>query len=241
MTVAGHSSTVDDLAAQLSAAIVTGELPIGMWLRQEALADRFGVSRQPVREALRQVQASGLVEVYPNRGALVRGPSPQDVRDAYLVRAELEGLGAQLAAERDGPELLARLDEALRIFATPAASALEDGPDGRGVHVSGAWSRANDLFHQAIQDAAGVPALRRTIDDLHHIVPRNLTRSAIRTPGLLAENLEQHVRVRDALAARDPAAARAALTEHILRSGELIADWFEERQAEAAAPDRRRR
>lgn len=56
---------------------MTGEFAVGTWLRQETLAEIFGVSRTPVREALRQVQANGLVEVFPNRGALVRGPSSQ--------------------------------------------------------------------------------------------------------------------------------------------------------------------
>jgi DNA-binding GntR family transcriptional regulator len=240
MNAGGRTSTVDELAAKLSAAIVTGEIPIGAWLRQEALAERYGVSRQPVREALRQVQAAGLVEVFPNRGALVRGPSPQDIRDAYLVRAELEGLAAQLAVGASDGALVGRLDDALALFRTPEASRLDGGTEGP-VHASDAWSRANDLFHQAIQEAAGVPALRRTIDDLHRIVPRNLTRSALRTPEVLDENLEQHERIRAAVAAGDPAEARAAMTEHVLLSGELIADWFEERQAGAAPPPARRR
>lgn len=224
-----RASTVDELAAKLSTAIMTGELAIGTWLRQEALADTYGVSRQPVREALRQVQATGLIEVYPNRGALVRGPSPQDIRDAYLVRAELEGLGAELAARSTGTRLRDRLQQATAAFR--AASELELTPGGQP-QASPTWSQANDLFHQAIQEAAGVPVLSRTIDDLHRVVPRNLTRSAIRTPELLQENLDQHDRVLEALLARDPAAARAALHEHILRSGELIAAWFELRQSE---------
>ena len=91
---------VDVLAEQISASIMTGEYPIGTWLRQESLAERYGVSRQPVREALRQVQASGLVEVIAHRGALVSGPSPRDIREAYMVRGELEGLAAEIATER---------------------------------------------------------------------------------------------------------------------------------------------
>ena len=231
MTPTSRASTVDEVAAKVSAAIMTGDYAIGTWLRQEALAERYGVSRQPIREALRQVQANGLVEVFPNRGALVKGPSPEDIRDAYLVRAELEGLGAELAARAGGPLLAARLDEAAAGFRD--AAGLERSADGHP-QASQSWSRANDLFHQAILEAAGVAVLRRTIEDLHRIVPRNLTRSAIRSVDLLEENLHQHERVHAALLAGDPVAARLALKEHIERSGELIATWFEQRQSERA-------
>jgi len=80
---------VDKLAAELQARVLSGELPAGTRLRQEALAEQFGVSRTPVREALRQLQAAGIVELRPRRGALVRGLSPREIRDAYEVRAEL--------------------------------------------------------------------------------------------------------------------------------------------------------
>ena len=102
---------VDKLAATLQARMISGELVSGTRLRQEALAEEFGVSRTPVREALRKLQASGLVEVQPHRGALVRAPSAREIRDAYEVRAELEGLAAQLAAERIHHEQLDALHE----------------------------------------------------------------------------------------------------------------------------------
>src|ERR1041385_9317135 len=81
---------VDKLAAGLQARVLSGELPSGTRLRQEALAEEFGVSRTPVREALRKLQAGGLVELQPHRGAVVRGLSAREIRDAYEVRAELE-------------------------------------------------------------------------------------------------------------------------------------------------------
>ena len=89
--------------------------PAGTRLRQEALAEEFGVSRTPIREALRKLQASGLVEL-PNRGAVVRGLSPREIRDAYEVRAELEGLAAELAAQRISHEQLERLQRARAQF-----------------------------------------------------------------------------------------------------------------------------
>lgn len=226
----GHS-TVDELAGKIGAAIMGGEFAVGTWLRQEALAELFGVSRQPIREALRQVQANGLVEVYPHRGALVRGPSPRDIREAYLVRSELEGLAAELATERATPEALGRLREAEEAFRRTAALALEVSIDDR-LRGDYGWGHANDLFHQAVLDAADVPLLLRSIEDLHRVVPRNLTWSAIRNRRLLEDNLHQHEAVRAAIELGDARAARAAMAAHIRRSGELIAEWFERQQDE---------
>jgi DNA-binding GntR family transcriptional regulator len=222
-------SRVDELATKISAAIMTGELPVGTWLRQEALAETFGVSRQPIREALRQVQASGLVQVFPHRGALVRGPSPRDIREAYLVRGELEGLAAELATVNRSPESIEELRRAEEGFRQTAASALQltIGDDVRGDY---GWGHANDMFHRAVLVAADVPVLQRTIEDLHRVVPRNLTWSAIRSRRLLEENVHQHEVVRAAIETGDAPAARAAMTEHIKRSGDLIAEWFERRQ-----------
>src|SRR4051794_33502957 len=91
-------SLADDLARQIEDQVVDGRLGIGTWLRQSKIAGEFGVSRTPVREAIQKLHARGVVELIPNRGARVRGPSPRDIREAYLVRAELEGVAADLAA-----------------------------------------------------------------------------------------------------------------------------------------------
>ena len=82
--------------------MLSGALPLGSRLRQEALATEFGVSRTPVREALRKLQATGFVQLDARTAArVVRGPTAREVREAYEVRAELEGLAAELAADAD--------------------------------------------------------------------------------------------------------------------------------------------
>src|SRR5690242_15355831 len=149
-----HRALVDKLAATLQARVLNGELPMGARLRQAALAEEFGVSRTPVREALRKLQASGLVELRPNRGALVRGLSSREVRDAYEVRAELEGLAAELAALHVHHEHIDRLQEAQELFRSALSDAIAAREAGTEVsqEVSDRWGRANDLFHQAIQE-----------------------------------------------------------------------------------------
>lgn len=219
----------DELAARIAAEIVTGELQAESWLRQKALGERYGVSRQPVREALRQLQAYGMVEMHPRRGALVRRPSPRDMREAYLVRAELEGLAASLAAQRVTLDGIRRLRAAKQRFEDVVQAVMNDEsgqpPD------SAAWARANDEFHQEILDASGAHILANSLDALHRMVPRSLSANALHSRRLLRENIVQHADIYAAIESGDEEAARAAMRKHVLDSGEVIADWFEREQS----------
>jgi DNA-binding GntR family transcriptional regulator len=217
----------DQLAATLQARVLSGEIPTGTRLRQEAIAREFGVSRQPVREALRQLQAYGMVEIHPSRGALVRRPSPSEMREAYLVRAELEGLAAELASQRITLDGLHDLHEAQRRF-TQAAEASADDPR----FVLRERAATNDAFHQAIVAAAGAPILARSLEALHRVVPRSVSTYAQHTRRLLIENIAQHDAIVAAIEAGDAETARAAMRKHVLGSGELIAHWFEREQRE---------
>ncbi len=209
---------------------MTGELPIGSWLRQEALAAEFKVSRMPVREALRKLEAAEILELIPNRGALVRGPRVEDVRDSYVVRADLVGLAAEIAATRITDEQLEELREAERRFAGAARAKLEAPPGSDGVGRT-EWIAANDTFHTVVQRASGNARLERTILDLHSVFPRFLTsQPLIEDPSRFEANIEEHTRVRAALESRDPAESRAAMTDHVLHAGELVADWFARRE-----------
>ena len=94
------STKADDVALELEQAIVSGEFAPGTVLRQEQLSTRYGVSRTPIREALRRVAALGLVSFEPNRGVRVRTLTRAELREAFLIRAELESLATEIAAER---------------------------------------------------------------------------------------------------------------------------------------------
>lgn len=218
----GDKATVDGLADALQEAILSGELPSGTWLRQARLAEQYGLSRTPVREALRALQARRLVEVVPNRGAIVAGPTIRDVREAYAVRAELEGFAAELAAELASDAQIERLSNAEQLFRRAVTGA--GAADADGAAEPPRWSDANDIFHEAVLDAAGNARLAETVRALHRSFPRNVTWAALRgNTHLLQENVEQHRAIARAIAARDQAAARRAMTEHVRRSGELVA------------------
>jgi DNA-binding GntR family transcriptional regulator len=230
------SPLVDRLAAAIHGRILSGSIPIGARLRQEALAEEFGVSRTPVREALRKLEMTGIVELLPHRGAVVRGPSARDIREAYDVRAELEGRAAELAAGHISDHDLRRLREAEALFrrAVTTLVARRGRPDWKD---SSSWVQANDLFHQAILDAAANRRLIATIADLHRSFPRDLTWAALSgNSRLLEENVEQHAAILSGIESGDPEEARRRMVEHVRSAGELIARHFERARPVRTSP-----
>jgi DNA-binding GntR family transcriptional regulator len=133
------------------------------------------VSRTPIREAIRKLQASGAVEMVPHRGALVRGPSLRDILESYMVRAELEGFAAELAASMLNEEQLQTLRRAETMFEEAARRFAQLDRDARMASAArDAWIAANDSFHLAVQRAANNDRLLRSIADLHTSFPRSL-------------------------------------------------------------------
>ncbi len=219
----GPPTSVGDLTGRLRERILSGRLAGGSWLRQERLAAEFGVSRTPVREALRALAAHGLVELHANRGAVVCAPTAREVRDAYAVRAELEGYAAELAAAWAGDADLAGLAEAAGRFELLVTGA----PAGEAERPL--WQQANDRFHLAILDAAGNRRLTATVEALHASFPRNLTWSALAGhSALLAENVAEHRGILRAIEDRDPVAARSGMVAHVRRAGNLVAHRLED-------------
>jgi DNA-binding GntR family transcriptional regulator len=230
-----ESTKADDLATVIEEAIVSGEIPPGTVLRQEQLSERFGVSRTPVREALRRLAALGLVQFVPNRGVRVRTLSRDELYEAFLVRAELESLATELAATRMTAESIAELGEAERRFErlVRALRAREPGADRRV--LTNDWVRANHAFHDVIYRAAEAPY----VESLAKAARRTFSGPAVWAPGdesvdrLYERNVEEHRAIRQALAAGSPAGARVLAREHVLSSFELLttildhvgADW----------------
>src|SRR5262249_33706919 len=141
------------VADAIHARVISGEWPAGTWLRQSLLAEQFQVSRTPIREALQTLSARGVVELIPNRGARIRLPTLRELREAYLVRAVLEGLAADLAADLASQDQLDRLLAAERLFQA-SVEAFAAGDNGSGDAGGQRWQAANDEFHEVIHEAA---------------------------------------------------------------------------------------
>jgi DNA-binding GntR family transcriptional regulator len=217
-------STIDRIITGLQSDIITGAIPIGTWLRHGALAERFSVSRTPVREALRVLAAQGVVTIVPNRGARVNGLSGRDIRELGEVRAQLQGLAAGLAAQRVTDEQLDVISHTWDGF----RDALED-PDRRE-QLGALWAEANETFHSVIVSAADNHQLSLTLNDLHHRMPRNLSFGAYEgKTHLLRRNLEEHAEIARALADHDPVRANALMIAHFKDANQATALWVEMR------------
>lgn len=224
-----EATKADLLARTLEELIVSGELASGTVLRQDEISRRFEVSRTPVREALRQLTARGLVTFVPNRGVRVKAPDRDEWRQAALARAALEGLLASLAAQQITDEDLSELDRAHKDFAV-LTEVLRSRERGKVKdRAAFEWVEANDRFHQVIARAAGAPLIDAMVGD----VSRVFSGHARWRPGSAADrlyevDLRQHTAIREALAARNPEAARALASAHVLDSWKLLEDVLDE-------------
>ncbi|SDZ42074.1 GntR family transcriptional regulator [Herbiconiux ginsengi] len=222
----GHA-LVDEIAARIRARIMSGDIPIGAQLRQAELANDFGVSRTPVREALRQLQTGGLIDVVPNRGAVVRVPAPWEVREAYEVRAELEALAAARAVSRISQSDIQRLRVANQDMYDRSIAAGRPGAE-RATN-----SRPeNDVFHDTITTVSANARLARAIEEINETFPRNVSAQLlVNDDRHREENYQEHLRIIDAIERGDAEAASAQMRAHVIGAGEQLAHWYERRSS----------
>lgn len=180
--------------------IRTGALSPGARLRETELAERLGVSRTPVREAIRQLEADGLVVHLARQGATIRSLDHAEVVELYEMRAVLEGTAARLAARAASEIELAEL-AALNAELTEAPA----GPEAREL---------NRVFHRALIDAARNRFLLKSVSALQKAM-LILGPTTLADPGRAAAAVTEHAAVLEALRARDGAAAEAAMRAHV--------------------------
>ena len=237
MAAPSAGSKAEDLALVLEEAIVSGELAPGTVLRQEQLSERYSVSRTPVREALRRLAALGLVSFVPNRSVRVRTLERRELREAFLVRAELESLATELATPRLRDEDVEALVAAEGRFAELTAALRDRSRDEaeRG-RLTPEWVAANHAFHDVIYAAADAPLVERIAKSAR----RTFLGQAAWLPGgpeideLYERNVLQHRAIREAMVAGSAEGARALAREHVLHSCHLL-EVILEHVAEAGA------
>jgi DNA-binding GntR family transcriptional regulator len=206
--------TAFSLRLQLEEAIVEGKFEPGARLDEARLAERFGVSRTPVREALQQLAAEGLVTIRPRRGAVVAAPGVGELVALFEAMAELESACAGLAARRmdsAGHGLLRELQAACVL----CLKAMD--PD--------AYYARNVSLHEAIYDGAGNPVLASTTRRMRNRLAA-YRRLQLRSPKRLQASNAEHAEVVEAIIAGDEEKARRLMHAHVSVQGESFADFL---------------
>jgi DNA-binding GntR family transcriptional regulator len=193
-------------------AIVAGDLKPGERLRTAALAELLDLSRTPIREALVQLEAEGLVRLEPRRGAVVRAFADDDLLDLYEVRAVLEAAAANRAAERIEAAQLQRLRVLVQLGERRKTRTRKDA------EAQVAW---NTEFHRIVCEAAQSPRLLEALRAVAGI-PIAFRISTWLDPVQRARSLACHREIADALAARSPERAEAAMRMHVLGARDYL-------------------
>ncbi|MFI1912873.1 GntR family transcriptional regulator [Nocardia sp. NPDC020380] len=184
--------------------IIRRTLPPGQRLTEEALAERYGVSRVPVREALRTLEAEGFVWSRPYVGVFVAELTESEAADLLEIRALLEPLCARRAAERRTPEQVGRLKELVRL-----------GLDALADERFAELARLNSRFHEVLAEASGSAVLLQQITQLSQKIAWVY---AVELPRRGRDSWAEHEKICAAVEAGDPELAGRIVAEHISRA-----------------------
>ena len=206
-------STPDLIADALRQAILHGIFQEGQSLRQDEIATKFGVSRIPVREALRQLEAEGLVKFSPNRGATVTALSAAEVQEIFEIRVALETTAIQLAIPNLTESDWQRADAVLE--ATDQANDVAR------------WAELNWEFHATLYTAANRQRLLTMIKALHVNIDRYVRLQMVKM-NYLEHSQKEHYQLLDACRQRDTKAAVGLLQQHIHVEGEQLVAYLQQ-------------
>ena len=195
----------EDVAERLRAQIFAHELAPGSWLDEQSLAQQFGISRTPMREAIKVLASEGLVTTKMNRGAYVTEVDRRDLEQIFTVLSLLEGQAAKETASKATEEELNLLDD--------LHHRLEKAAADRDVEQ---FFEINVKFHELIQDIASNTWMNGVIADLRKVLKLQRRDSLTRT-GRLQNSLLEHREILQAILQRDPTAAEAAMRKHLAR------------------------
>ena len=204
---------VDQLVEQLRKAILERRYAPGQRLIEADLTHDFGVSRGPLREAFRRLSAEGLLEIVPNRGALVRRLTFKETVELFQIRTALEALAVRLVADN--------IDEGdnRRRFEAASAAIWNDAPRPPGP----AYHEENRFFHQAILDLCGNVQLAQVSRQMQ-LPLIMLQLSGHMDPAMYADSVKEHRAIAAAILAGDADAAEKAMRAHLGRASKLIDD-----------------
>nr|WP_254597994.1 GntR family transcriptional regulator [Polynucleobacter antarcticus] len=195
----------EDVAERLREQIFAHELSPGSWLDEQSLALQFGISRTPMREAIKVLASEGLVTTKMNRGAYVTEVQRKDLEQIFTVLSLLEGQAAKETALKATEDQLTALDN--------LHQRLEKAAADRDIEQ---FFEINVKFHDLIQEIADNPWMNGVIIDLRKVLKLQRRDSLLRS-GRLLSSLTEHRAILEAILKRDPEAAEAAMGKHMAR------------------------
>ncbi len=188
---------------QIQNDILNGEYKPGEILTESRLCTELGVSRTPIREAMRQLELEGLVQSIPNRGVSVKGISAKDIEDIYTIRMMIEGLAARWAAENINQQELKELKETVELeeFYT-----MKNDTE----HLL----ELDSKFHEIIFKASKSRTLMHVLSIFHHNV-RRARNASFCSPGRAMKVLQEHKAIFESISDRDADKAEKLTTQHV--------------------------
>ena len=190
--------------------ILSGRYEQNTELKEAAIGAELGVSRTPVREALRQLELEGLVTIIPNRGAYVNMITAKDVQDIYVIRSMLEGLCARWATQSITAEQLDSMEETL---------CLSEYHTSKKNYEK--LYELDSLFHEQLYEAGGSRILNHILSDFHDYV-KMVRKATISTSSRSVTSTEEHRAIFEAIKEKDPDKAEALAKEHVKHTIESI-------------------
>ena len=188
--------------------ILSGKYTANEELKEKSIGEELGVSRTPVREALRQLELEGLVSIIPNKRAYVVGITKKDIRDIYEIRERLEGLCAKWAALYITKEQLDELEEIVFLADFHA----KKGNVGQLVEL-------DNKFHETLYKASGSKEMYHVLSDFHHYVQR-VRKITLTSEKRAADSNKEHMMIVEALKEHNAELAEKLASQHILSTVE---------------------
>jgi DNA-binding GntR family transcriptional regulator len=207
----GAPALYEQVAERLRTRIFAHELAPGAWVDEQAIAAEYGISRTPLREALKVLASEGLVTLKPRRGCYVTELSEQDLDEIFPIMAMLEGRCASEATAKAKDSDLARLSA---IHAELERYAAADDADR--------FFEANQQFHDALQELAGNRWLQQLIDETRKFI-KLTRRDSLNLTGRLRQSLAEHRQILAAVQQRQPEEAGHLMHDHILSGRAALA------------------
>jgi DNA-binding GntR family transcriptional regulator len=209
LSIITTTSITSQVTNAIRQAIVTGEYEPAQKLSEGALSEHFGVSRTPIREALKQLEREGLVEIIPRVGTCVSKPTEKELKELFTVKEVLEGLAAGLLAESGNVEKIREIEQAVILM----EEAIKTSDNKLFVE-------ANNVFHKSILEGADNSKLSYLFSLLLNQIPYNrYVYLSIEVPNRLNQSLSEHKEVLAAIKKGDQKMAEETMRKHVRASG----------------------